>query len=221
MEHTVGRDRRPDVGRDAPLATSIVPGRHHHAAGMETLRCAVCFNFNRDDAIASPPDRQHMCVVAPRKLQHLAIPAQVIHPVRARHAIDCVPGISPEARHVVALDRQRRKPKLGADQKFGRAQRAHAGKGLPRALIARGVAVDAHDISDALAYEAMRDGQSGLPATDDQHVVDMRTAPMLARLDPWQGWVREHVKLVAGACRQGRQVVGSSWHYNNTPKFKT
>ncbi len=186
--------------------------REHNAARVGPRRPPPRLGLDRDHAVPRAANGQERRIVLHRQPEDPTVPAQVIHPMRARHAINGVPRLLPEAGDVIALDRQGRIAKLGTDQEFRRAQSAHAGKGFPRPLVTRRIAIEAQDIGDAFADQAVGDSEAGLAAADDQDVVDMLATRMRSRLDPRGCRISEHIELMADACSQARQAVGGVRH---------
>ncbi len=157
-------------------------GAHRQMQAMDT-RCEVRLHAD------------HAGGIAHRQAQRCAIPAQIIHPARARNLVQRVPSGAAVLRLPPRAKRERWHAQIDRGDVLGRAQGLHARVGDPRAFLASRVFVDHQHVVYTLALQRERRAQAALAGADDDHVVDV-PARMHARLHPGIAAVGQALQVV-------------------------
>ena len=159
-----------DHRRHVPLAAALDAGRQHHLARQELI-AAVTDEAGKARRRARPAAAAYRCGTG--KAQDVAEPAQIVHPVAARHLVDGVPACGAMLCFPPGPVGQGRHAEVDPRQMLRRAQGDHAGIGFPRPLVACRVFVDHQDIGHPFTHQAEGGAEAGLAAADDDDVIDM------------------------------------------------
>ncbi|MCY1223200.1 hypothetical protein D9M72_353120 [compost metagenome] len=184
--HDVGR-MRPAVARQLlrevghiGAAQAVAAGGQHHAARQHRAGPGGRFDVELHQLVGARQHGPDAVFVAHVQFQHAAVPAQVIHPLKARDLVQRFPGLGAELRFEPGAEGQRGQAQRGAGQLLGRTQRFHPGRGGPGAFIALGRLVEDGRI-DAQVLERRRRRQAGHAAADDGHVQHLLAVDIAGR----------------------------------------
>jgi hypothetical protein len=90
--------------RHPPAPAAVVAGRNHDRPRQPRDVATGVSHVDRDHAFGRP-NVHHLGVVLDGEAERCAVPAQIVHPCRARNAVDSRPGAAPEARVEPSLHR--------------------------------------------------------------------------------------------------------------------
>ena len=114
-------------------AEPVAAVRQHDAARRDLAGAGARAQRQHDElAVAAEVDQ--LGLVLDRHVDHAPVPAQIVHPLQARDAVDLLPGGAAELRLEPGAERQVGKAERRPGQLRRRAQRLHARVGRPRAL---------------------------------------------------------------------------------------
>ena len=171
--HLVGR-MRPYVARQLVghrrhpcTAQTIATGGEYHMAREYGARAVRRLHVELHHTVGTARAHgQHAVFVVHLQVQHLAIPAQIVHPLQARNLVERVPFLDAELRFEPCAEGERRLAERGAGERLGRAQGFHARGRGPGAFKACGRAVEDGRIH-AQKTQRGRCGHAAHAAADD------------------------------------------------------
>ena len=158
-------------GRDLRAAQAVAARGQHHAARQPGGVAGGGLHVHRHQAVGAWVHGGDGVFIAHVGLRHAAVPAQVVHPLQARDLVERGPGLAAPLGLEPGAEGERGHAERGAGELLGRAQRVHARRGGPGALVVGARAVQQHG-GNALLRQRHAGRQAGLAGTDDEHVGD-------------------------------------------------
>ena len=168
--------------RNVGATDTIAATGDHHTPRVGRVLAGRGTNSQGHEPVVARFDAKHLVVVAHVRREHMAVPAQVIHPLDPGDLVQCLPGFEAELRLEPRAKGQRRHTKGGAGELLGRAQGIHAGGGDPGPLDACRRPVKQHR-RDAEKSQRGRRRHARHPGADDGDI-QYRLPRMLAWDDP-------------------------------------
>ncbi len=176
-------------GRHVRAAEPVAAGSEHDVAREQRLRVALRVEIEREQAVVARPQRDERRVVAHVQVEHAPIPAQIVHPLRARNLVERVPRVAAVLRFEPGAKRQRGQPERGAGKLLRRAQRIHARERDPRAFVAGRRAIDHALVVDAEQPQFGAGREPRHPAADDRDVEHAHAVDVARRHPRWRGQI--------------------------------
>jgi hypothetical protein len=161
--------------------------------------------IEREQPVGARMNPPHQNLVPHSQVENLPIPDQVIHPQRARHAIEQFPRSLAELRLVEGAERQRRQAHRGTRQLFRRAQRPHPSKVDPGAFLALWCTVEYEQVVDAEPLQHAGRHKAGHAGADDHDVSDGRAFHRAARHPGFCGQLQPG-EILFQACLEGGEA---------------
>ena len=148
--------------------------------------------------------------VLDRHVDHAPVPAQIVHPLQPRDAIELAPFGRAELRLEPGAEREAGKLKRRPGQLRRRAQRLHARRGRPRSLEALRRAIEDAQAAHRQTFQRERGGEPRHAGADDRNVKHRPVLRMHARLEPvLRGRQREQFEVAPEPCfKPGERTLG-------------